>query len=83
MVARDPAILAMPMMLSVTLPSSLLAKRLRLRRKKRPTKRAPWKMRWRGRLNLMRSLAVRGVVERGTMMTLTAIMMRRKMQMGI
>ena len=44
-------------------------------------KRKHSKMRRRGRLILMRSLAVRVVVERGAMTTLMIIMMRRKMQM--
>ena len=43
-------------------------------------KMTPSKMRRRGRLSLMRSLAVRVVVERGATRTLTIIMMRRKMQ---
>ena len=48
--------------------------------KERP-KRAPWKIRRRGRLSLMRSLVVRVVVERGAMTNFTAITMRRNMQM--
>ena len=44
-------------------------------------KRTPSKMSQRGRLRLMRSLAVRVVVERGATRTLMNIMMRRKMQM--
>ena len=41
----------------------------------------PWKTRRWGRLSLMRSLAVRVVVERGAMTTLMVIMMKRKRQM--
>jgi len=80
MAARKMAVNTMPMMLSVVFPSSILAKRLRLRRKERP-KRVPSKMRRWGGLSLMRSLAVRVVVEIGAIMILTAIMMRRKAQM--
>ena len=69
----------MTKMLSVTFPSSILAKRRRLRRKETP-KRLPGKMiRW-GRLSVMRSLAVRVVVEREAMTTLMNMMMSRKMQ---
>jgi len=68
------------MMLSVAFPSSILAKRYKLRRKEMP-KRVPWKMRRRGRLSLMRSLALMVVVERGAMTILIAIMTRRKPQM--
>jgi len=51
-----------------------------LRKKERP-KKVPRKMGRRGELSLMKSLAVRVVVERGAMMTLMIIVMRRKMQM--